>query len=160
MKMEEKEPMTELGQQMIKTELKRLISVERPDVVAAIEEAREHGDLSENAEYDAAKDRQGLIEARISLFQDKLARAEVINPSKISSDKIIFGATVTLFDINADKSVKYQIVGESEADIKKNKISIRSPISRALIGKKEDDDISFQAPGGIREYVVEKIEYL
>ena len=158
--MEEKEPMTELGQQMIKTELKRLISVERPDVVAAIEEAREHGDLSENAEYDAAKDRQGLIEARISLFQDKLARAEVINPSKISSDKIIFGATVTLFDINADKSVKYQIVGESEADIKKNKISIRSPISRALIGKKEDDDISFQAPGGIREYVVEKIEYL
>ena len=157
--MDEKEPMTILGQKMLKDELKHLISVERPNVVAAIEEARGHGDLSENAEYDAAKDRQGMIEAKISMIQDRLARAEVINPSDISSEKVIFGATVTLFDVSTEKPITYQIVGEDEADIKKSKISIKSPIARALIGKREDDEISFKAPGGLREYVIEKIEY-
>ena len=155
----EKEPMTINGQEMLKKQLHRLITVERPDVIQAIEEARGHGDLSENAEYDAAKERQGMIEARIGMIQDKLARAQVINTAKMTSDKVTFGATVTLYDLQTEDSISYTIVGEDESDIKAGKISFRSPIARAMIGRREGDEFSFHAPGGLREYEVEKIEY-
>lgn len=151
--------MTILGHQMLKEELQRLITKERPEVISAIEEARGHGDLSENAEYDAAKERQGMIEGRIQQIQDKLARAQVIDTSSMKSEKITFGATVTLYDIGSENSIQYKIVGEDESDIKDGKISVRSPIARALIGKKEGAEVVFQAPGGLKEYEVEKIDY-
>lgn len=157
--METKEYMTVTGHEKLQKLLKHLITVERPDVVAAIEEARGHGDLSENAEYDAAKERQGMIEGKISQIQDKLARAMIIDPAKMSSEKVTFGATVTVFDVATEESSVYKIVGEDEADIKNGTISIHSPIARALIGKMEDDEITFRAPGGMREYVIEQIEY-
>ena len=158
--MEAKEPMTIAGHRMLKKRLSHMITVDRPEVILAIEEARGHGDLSENAEYDAAKEQQALLESKINQIQDRLARAQVINPSEISSDKIMFGATVTLFDMNTEESIVYMIVGEDEADIKGGKLSIHSPIARAMIGKQEGEDVIFRAPGGMREYEIEKIEYL
>lgn len=152
-------PMTQEGYQRLQEELKQLVRVERPKVVQAIAEARSHGDLSENAEYDAAKDRQGFIEGRIKELNDKIARAQVIDPAGISSDKIVFGAKVTLVDIDTEKEVCYQIVGEDEADIKFGKISITSPVGRALIGHRVEDEVKIAVPSGIRVFEVTNIEY-
>lgn len=152
-------PMTQEGYQRLQDELKTLIRVERPKVVQDIAEARSHGDLSENAEYDAAKDRQGFIEGRIQELNDKIARAQVINPAEIDSEKIVFGAKVTLFDIDTEKEVRYQIVGEDEADIKVGKISITSPVGKALIGHTVDEEVRIVVPSGVRVYEVTNIEY-
>ncbi|WP_303722828.1 transcription elongation factor GreA [Malonomonas rubra] len=152
-------PMTREGYQRLQEELKTLIRVERPKVVQDIAEARSHGDLSENAEYDAAKDRQGFIEGRIQELNDKIARAQVINPADIDSEKIVFGAKVTLFDIDTEKEVTYQIVGEDEADIKVGKISITSPVGKSLIGHMIDEEVRIVVPSGVRVYEVTNIEY-
>jgi len=152
-------PMTQEGYQRLQEELKQLIRVERPKVVQDIAEARSHGDLSENAEYDAAKDRQGFIEGRIKELNDKIARAQVIDPTKISSDKIVFSAKVTLVDVDTDKEVSYQIVGEDEADIKLGKISITSPVGKALIGHRVDEEVRIAVPSGLRVFEVTHIEY-
>ena len=152
-------PMTKEGYENLKQELKTLITVERPKVVQAIAEARGHGDLSENAEYDAAKERQAFIEGRIQELNDKIARSQVIDPATIESDKIVFGATVTLFDVDADKEVTYQLVGEEEADIKLGRISITSPVGKALIGHRVDDEVRIQVPSGVRLYEVVDIQY-
>ncbi|KQX20000.1 MULTISPECIES: transcription elongation factor GreA [unclassified Sphingomonas] len=154
----EKMPMLAEGQKMLTQELARL-KAERPLIIDAIEEARAHGDLSENAEYHAAKERQGQIEASIADIEDRLSRAQVIDPSMLSGDKIVFGATVTLLD-DDEKPVKYQIVGQTEADAKTGKISYNSPLGRALIGKKVDDDVEVTVPSGDRFYVVAKIEFI
>lgn len=152
-------PMTPEGYVQLQEELKRLIREERPRVVQAIAEARGHGDLSENAEYDAAKERQGFIEGRINEINDKIARAHVINPSEISSDKVVFGATVTLFDTENGNEVTYRIVGEHEADIKQARLSINSPVAKALIGHRVDDEVSIKVPSGLRVYEVIDIRY-
>ena len=152
-------PMTQAGHQRLQEELKNLIRVERPKVVQDIAEARSHGDLSENAEYDAAKDRQGFVEGRIQELSDKIARAQVINPAEIDTHKIVFGAKVTLFDIDTEKEVTYQIVGEDEADIKVGKISITSPVGKALIGHTVDEEVRVVVPSGVRVYEVTHIEY-
>ncbi len=152
-------PMTPECYQRLQDELKKRITVDRPKVVQDIAEARSHGDLSENAEYDAAKDRQGHIEGRIAELNDKLARAEVIDPKKIDSDKIVFGATVTLFDVEQEEEVVYQIVGEDEADIKAGKISITSPVGKALIGHTFDDEVRISVPSGVKVYEITDIEY-
>lgn len=152
-------PMTRTGFERLQEELKHLIRVERPRVVEAIAEARSHGDLSENAEYDAAKDRQSFIEGRIQELNDKIARAQVIDPAQIDSDKIVFGATVTLYDTENDTEVTYQIVGEDEADIKQGKISVTSPVGKALIGHRVDDEVAIQVPSGTRIYEVVDIRY-
>ncbi|WP_414903235.1 transcription elongation factor GreA [Sphingomonas flavalba] len=155
----EKLPMLAEGHKALSEELHRLKTVDRPDVIAAIEEARAHGDLSENAEYHAAKERQGHIEASISDIEDRLSRAQVIDPTTLSGDKIVFGATVTLLDEN-DKPVTYQIVGQTEADAKRGRISYNSPLGRALIGRRIDDEIEVTVPSGDRWYVVSKIEFI
>jgi transcription elongation factor GreA len=156
-----KVPLTVIGAEMLRTELQRLKSVERPSVIAAIAEARSHGDLSENAEYDAAKERQGFIEGRIQDLEGKLSNAQVIDPSEIDADgRIVFGATVDLEDLESGDAVTYQIVGDDEADIKLGKISVSSPIARALIGKNAGDVAEVMAPGGIREYEVLDVKYL
>jgi transcription elongation factor GreA len=152
--------MTREGYQRLQDELKKLIRVDRPQVVLAIAEARGHGDLSENAEYDAAKERQAFIEGRIKELNDKIARAQVINPADLDMDKVVFGATVTLFDVDSGSEVTYQIVGEDEADIKRGKISNTSPIGRALIGKYAGDVAEVQAPGGVRSYEILDVKYL
>ncbi len=152
-------PMTVEGHRKLQEELKNLIRVERPKVVQDIAEARSHGDLSENAEYDAAKDRQGFVEGRIQELSDKIARAQVIDPTIIKSDKIVFGAIVTLFDVDTDKEVTYQIVGEDEADIKAGKISITSPVGKALIGHRIDEEVKIIVPSGVRFYEITRIEY-
>ena len=139
-------PMTQEGYDLLKQELKHLTTVERPDVINAIAEARAHGDLSENAEYHAAKERQGYIEGRIQELNGKLASANVIDVSKLSGDKIVFGATVSFVDVDTEEEKRYKIVGEDEADLEQNKISVNSPIARALIGKKEGDTWSSQFP--------------
>lgn len=154
----EKLPMLAEGQKMIFDQLERL-KAERPEVIDAIEEARAHGDLSENAEYHAAKERQGQIEAMIGDLEDRLSRALVIDPTTLSGDKIVFGATVTLKDED-EKPVKYQIVGQTEADAKSGRISYNSPLGRALIGRKVDDEIEVTVPSGDRYYVVSKIEFI
>ena len=154
----EKLPMLAEGQKMLTEELARL-KAERPLIIDAIEEARAHGDLSENAEYHAAKERQGQIEASIADIEDRLSRAQVIDPSMLSGDKIVFGATVTLLD-DDEKPVKYQIVGQTEADAKTGKISYNSPLGRALIGKKVDDEVEVTVPSGDRFYLVSKIEFI
>ncbi len=152
--------LTSKGAEALKAELKKLKSVERPKVIEAIAEARAHGDLSENAEYDAAKEQQGFIEGRIKELEGNLGIAEVIDPSKLNADgKVVFGALVKLYDEQLDKEVSYQIVGDLEADIQKNKISLSSPIGRALIGKFEGDEMSFQAPGGEKTYEVLAVSY-
>ncbi|QYJ01138.1 transcription elongation factor GreA [Henriciella algicola] len=152
-------PMTAEGHAALDAELKHLKSVERPAVIAAIAEAREHGDLSENAEYHAAKEKQSFIEGRVAELEDKLARAEVIDVTKLKGDKVVFGATVTLIDADTEKEVTYRIVGEDEADIAKGKVSIQSPIARALIGKTVGDEAEVAAPGGARVYEIENVEF-
>jgi transcription elongation factor GreA len=156
-----KVPLTVVGAEMLRAELQRLKSVERPSVIAAIAEARSHGDLSENAEYDAAKERQGFVEGRIADLEAKLSNAQVIDPSRIDADgRIVFGATVDLEDCESGDKVTYQIVGDDEANIKLRKISVSSPIARALIGKSVDDVVEVMAPGGIREYEVLDVRYV
>jgi transcription elongation factor GreA len=151
--------MTVEGAERLKSELHRLKTVERPAVIQAIAEARSHGDLSENADYDAAKERQGFIEARISQVESKLANAQVIDPREVDADgRVVFGATVEIEDDNGERRV-YQIVGDDEADLKAQKISVNSPIARALIGRFEGDSVEVQAPGGIRNYEVVRVRY-
>ena len=153
-------PITKRGAEKLKEELHRLKTVERPAVIAAIAEARAQGDLSENADYDAAKDRQGFIEGRIQEIEGKLSVAQVIDPSAVDGGgKVVFGATVELEDEESGDMVKYQIVGEDEADLKRGLINISSPIARALIGKEEGDTAEVQAPGGIRRYEVVAVSY-
>ena len=152
-------PITAEGYVRMQEELKNLVRVERPKVVQDIAEARAHGDLSENAEYDAAKDKQGFVEGRIKELNDKIARAQVINPADIESEKIVFGAKVTIVDVDTDAEVSYQIVGEEEAEIKDGKISITSPVGRALIGHLVDDEVSITVPSGVRVYEIPNIEY-
>ena len=153
-------PITKRGAEMLKEELHRLKTVERPAVIAAIAEARAQGDLSENADYDAAKDRQGFIEGGIQEIEGKLSVAQVIDPSAVDGGgKVVFGATVELEDEDSGDMVKYQIVGEDEADLKRGLINISSPIARALIGKEEGDTAEVQAPGGIRRYEVVAVSY-
>ncbi|MEM6833501.1 MAG: transcription elongation factor GreA [Sphingomonadales bacterium] len=152
-------PMLRSGFESLEAELKRLKGEERPAVVQAIEEARAHGDLSENAEYHAAKERQGMIEARVTELEDKMSRAEVIDPSKLSGEKAIFGATVTLIDED-DKKVTYQIVGADEADVSSGRISYTSPIGRALIGKTVGDEVEVITPGGEKYYDVDAVQFV
>ena len=154
----EKVPMLAEGYEKLVAELKALRE-ERPRIVDAIEEARAHGDLSENAEYHAAKERQGQVEASIADLEDKVSRAQIIDPSTLSGDRIIFGATVTLLD-DDDKPVKYQIVGPYEADAKVGRISYNSPLGRALIGRRVEDEIEVTVPAGDRSYLVQKIEFV
>ena len=156
-----KTPLTIAGAEKLRAELQHLKSVERPNVIAAIAEARSHGDLSENAEYEAAKDRQGFIEGRIMEVESKLANAQIIDPTLLDADgRCVFGATVELEDLDSGQVVTYQIVGDDEADIKENKISISSPIARALIGKYAGDIAEVQAPGGVREYEILDVRYV
>jgi len=155
---EDKLPMLAEGYDMLTTELYRL-KTERPQIIDSIEEARAHGDLSENAEYHAAKERQGQVEAMIADIEDRLSRAQVIDPKMLSGDKVVFGATVHLIDED-DKPVKYQIVGQTEADAKSGRISYSSPLGRALIGRRVDDDVEVTVPSGDRYYVVSRIEFI
>lgn len=152
-------PMTKAGSDAMREELQYLKSEKRHYIVAAIEEARAHGDLSENAEYHAAKEDQSMNEARIAMLEDKLARSQVIDPASIHSERIVFGATVDLLDMETDSSVTYKIVGEDEANIEQGTISITSPIARALIGKEEGDIATVLAPSGEREYEIVGITY-
>jgi len=156
----EKIPMTAEGYQALDAELKRLKTVERPAVIQAISEARAHGDLSENAEYHAAKERQAFIETRVAEIEDKIARSQVIDVSKLSGRQVKFGATVNLIDEDTGEKSKYKIVGDDESDVKAGKISISSPIARALIGKEEGDVIEVMAPGGARSYEIAKVKFL
>jgi len=154
----DKVPMLEEGHRKLNDELKRLKS-ERPEIVESIEAARAHGDLSENAEYHAAKERQGQIEATIADLEDRLSRAMVIDPTTLSGDKIVFGATVTLIDEDK-KKIKYQLVGQTEADARDGKISYNSPLGRALIGRQAGDDVEVSTPSGERYYEIKKIEFI
>ncbi len=154
-------PLTVSGAGKLRAELQRLKTVERPSAIAAIGEARLHGDLSENAEYDAAKDRQGFIEGRIARIEETLGNAHIVDPAQVDAEgRIVFGATVDLEDLELGTEVRYQIVGDDEADIKASKISIESPIARALIGKGAGDIAEVQAPGGVREYEVLAVRYI
>ncbi|BBF83783.1 transcription elongation factor GreA [Aquitalea magnusonii] len=156
-----KVPLTLRGAELLKEELQRLKSVERPAVIEAIAEARSHGDLSENAEYDAAKERQGFVEGRIAELEGKISNAMIINPAELDADgRVVFGATVELMDLETEDQVTYQIVGDDEADIKLCKVSVNSPIARALIGKESGDVAEVVAPGGIREYEVLDVKYI
>jgi transcription elongation factor GreA len=155
----DKMPMLAEGYERLQQEVRHLKTVERPSIIDAIEEARGHGDLSENAEYHAAKERQGQVEAQIADIEDRISRAMVIDPTSLSGDKVVFGATVHLLDEN-DKKVKYQIVGETEADAKIGRISYNSPLGRALIGRNVGDEVEFQAPSGDRYFEIEKIEFI
>ncbi len=155
----ERVPMTTEGFKRLEAELQRLKAEERPRIIQAIAEARSHGDLSENAEYHAAKEAQGLNEARVAELEDKIGRAEIVDTSKLSGTTIKFGATVTLVDEDTDEKVTYKIVGDLEADVKSGKISISSPIARALIGKSKGDSAEVTTPKGARSYEVLKIEW-
>jgi len=154
-----REPITNHGYEKLQAEIERLKTVERPAVIEAIAEARSHGDLSENAEYDAAKDKQGHIEGRIRHIDTKLATAEIIDVSTLSGDRVTFGATVTLFDMDTEKEITYQIVGVDEADLNAGRISVRSPMARVLIGKSTGDDVTLVAPGGTREYEIQEVSF-
>jgi transcription elongation factor GreA len=155
-----KYPLTVYGAELLRTELHRLKTVERPSVITAIAEARAHGDLSENADYDAAKERQGFIEGRIGELEGKLSNAQVIDPKLLDADgRCVFGATIDLTELESGEKVTYQIVGDDEADIKKGKISIGSPISRALIGKYAGDVAEVHAPAGVRSYEIMDVRY-
>ncbi|HEX4711622.1 transcription elongation factor GreA [Phenylobacterium sp.] len=156
----EKVPMTAEGYHALDEELKRLKTVERPAVIAAIGEARLHGDLSENAEYHAAKDRQGWIEGQIAEIEDKMARAQVIDVSKLSGRQVKFGATVSVIDEDTEEQARYQIVGEHEADVKKGRVSITSPIARAMIGKESGETVEVNTPGGVKAYEITKVEWV
>lgn len=155
----EKLPMTADGYNRLQEELKNLKSIDRPAVIKALEEARAHGDLSENAEYHAAKERQSFIEGRVAELEDKISRAEVIDVSKLSGDTIRFGATVKLADEDTDEEVTYQIVGADEGDIARGRISLTSPLARALIGKNPGDSVEVTTPGGAKAYEVLKVQY-
>ena len=156
-----KTPLTVTGAKSLRDELHRLKTVERPNVIAAIAEARSHGDLSENAEYDAAKERQGFIEGRIMEVEGKLSNAQIIDPQLLDADgRCVFASTVELEDLDAGQVLTYQIVGEDEADIKAGKISVSSPIARALIGKYAGDVTEVQAPGGVREFEILDVRYV
>ena len=157
--MMERIPMTAEGHAALQAELKVLKSVERPNIIAAISEARSHGDLSENAEYHAAKEKQSFIEGRISELDDKLARADIIDVSKLGGKKIRFGATVTIVDVDSEEKFTYKIVGEDEANVKEGKISVTSPLARAMIGKEEGDEAEVSAPSGARAYEIAKVVY-
>lgn len=156
----EKVPMTAAGYTAAEAEVKQLKTVDRPRIIAAIAEARAHGDLSENAEYHAAKEEQGLTEARVNHLEDQLSRADVIDVSKLSGNQIKFGATVSLIDEDTEQKVKYQIVGEIESDVKEKKISISSPIARALIGKSKGDTVEVSTPGGGKCYEILTVKFL
>ena len=153
-------PVTKTGYEKLKNEWKRLTSVERPAVVQAIEEARAHGDLRENAEFHAAKERQGFIEGRLQEINGKLSNCKVIDPASLSGDTVIFGATVTLLDLKTEGEMRYQIVGDEEADLNEKKISFSSPIARALIGKKAGDEITIRIPKGTLEVEVLDVEFI
>ena len=153
-------PMTVEGAEMLREELAHLKNVVRPDIVKAIAQAREHGDLRENAEYHAAKDQQGLTEARIRLIEARLGDAQIIDIAKIRpTGKVVFGATVTLIDLGNDEEARYKIVGEDEANIREGKISVMSPLARAMIGKSEGDALSVETPQGLREYEIDGIAH-
>ena len=152
--------MTAEGYDALDEELKRLKSIERPAVIAAISEAREHGDLSENAEYHAAKERQGWIEGRIAEIEDKISRAQVIDVSKLSGEQVKFGATVTVVDEDTDDVARYQIVGEHEADVKRGRLSLTSPLARGMIGKGPGDVVEVTTPGGVKAYEIRKVEWV
>lgn len=156
-----KVPVTIAGAEKLRAELHRLKTVDRPSVIAAIAEARSHGDLSENAEYEAAKERQGFIEGRIKEVESKLSNAQLIDPKLLDADgRCVFGATVDLEDLDSGEKVAYQIVGDDEANLKENKISVSSPVARALIGKYVGDVAEVQAPSGIREYEILDVRYI
>ncbi|HEX5599410.1 MAG TPA: transcription elongation factor GreA [Hyphomicrobiaceae bacterium] len=157
--MTERVPMTAEGYRQLEAELHRLKSVERPRIIQAISEARSHGDLSENAEYHAAKEAQGMNEARVAELEDKLSRAEVIDPKTLSGDTVKFGATVTLVDEDTEEEVKYMIVGEFEANVREGRISIGSPIARALIGRSKGDSVEVTTPKGTRSYEIVNVEF-
>ncbi len=152
--------MTGEGYTVLDEELKRLKTRERPSVIAAISEARQHGDLSENAEYHAAKERQGWIEGRIAEIEDKIARAQIIDVSKLSGSQVKFGATVSLVDEDTDEATRYQIVGEHEADVRSGKISVSSPLARAMIGKEKGDVFEVNTPGGVKAYEIMKVDWV
>jgi transcription elongation factor GreA len=152
-------PMTADGFDRLEEELKQLKSVERPAIIRAIAEAREHGDISENAEYHAARERQSFIEGRVLELEDKIARAEIIDVSKLSGKVIKFGATVTLIDEDTDEKTAYQIVGEDEADIKSKRLAITAPLARALVGKKVGDQVEVTTPGGSKSYEIAKVQF-
>jgi transcription elongation factor GreA len=156
----EKVPMTGEGYTVLDEELKRLKTQERPSVIGQIAEARLHGDLTENAEYHAAKDRQGWIEGRIAEIEDKIARAQVIDVSKLSGAQVKFGATVSVVDEDTEDKARYQIVGDHEADVKSGKLSISSPLSRAMIGKEVGEVVEVNTPGGVKAYAILKIEWV
>jgi transcription elongation factor GreA len=158
--MSETVPMTPVGHQRLQEELKRLIRIERPKAIQDIAEARAHGDLSENAEYDAAKEHQGFVEGRISEINGKMARSQIIDPSEMDTDKIVFGATVKLFDVESECEVTYRIVGQDESDIKAGLISINSPVAKALIGHRVDDEVNIKVPSGMRSYEIIDINYV
>jgi len=156
-----KVPLTQAGAEKLRSELHHLKTVDRPAIITAIADARSHGDLSENAEYEAARERQGFLEGRISRIEAKLALAHIVNPAEVDAEgRIVFGATVELEDLETGAEVRYQIVGDDEADIKAGKISVESPIARALIGKSAGDVAEVQAPGGVREYEVLGVSYV
>lgn len=155
----EKMPMLREGHERLQQEVKRLKEVDRPAVINAIEEARAHGDLSENAEYHAAKEKQGQIEATIADYEDRLTRAQVIDPKELSGDKVVFGATVHLLDED-DKKLTYQIVGDFEANAKEGKISYTSPLARALIGRNKGDEVEFTVPSGDKYFLIDEIEFV
>jgi transcription elongation factor GreA len=155
----DRQPMTVAGKAKLESELKHLLQVERPSTIRAIEEARGHGDISENADYDAAKERQAFVEARIAEIQGKLATAEVVDPKELKSNTIIFGAIVELQDCETDEKMTYQIVGEDESDVKQGKISVFSPMARSLIGKRPGDIIELRSPKGEREFEVLKFSF-
>jgi transcription elongation factor GreA len=155
----DKVPMTEAGHAAMLEEIKHLKTVERPRIIKLIEEARSHGDLSENAEYHAAKEQQGWTEARVAELEDKISRAEIIDVTKLSGDTVKFGAKVTLVDEDTEQKAAYQIVGEFEADVKKGKISVSSPIARAIIGKKKGDSVEVSTPGGGKSYEILQVRW-
>ena len=153
-------PLTPAGFQKLQEELERLLKVDRPKNIQAIAEARAHGDLSENAEYHAAKDRQGMIHARIKYLEDVLSRGEVIDPSKLSGDTVKFGATVALLNVETDEEVAYQIVGPEESDLEQGRISVSSPLARGLIGRQVGDEVTIKLPSGTRVYEIQEIAYV
>ena len=154
-------PLTARGEKMLRDELQELKHVKRPRVIQAIAEAREHGDLKENAEYHAAREEQGFIEARVKDIEAKLSNAQVIDVTAIDAGgKVVFGATVTLLDVDSDERITYQIVGDDESDLKAGRISVGSPVARALIGKVEGDEVGVQTPGGVREYEILEVAYV
>lgn len=156
-----REPLTARGAEQLRRELEDLKSVQRPRVIAAIAEARAHGDLKENAEYHAAKDQQGFIEGRISEIEDRLGRAEVIDPAKLAAGgKVVFGATVKLVNVDTDEEVTYQVVGMDEADIKQGRVSFRAPLARAMIGREAGDQVLVPAPGGEQAYEILAVDYI